>query len=314
VPLIGRHSIHTALRAAAVGLMDSLTWQDIVAGLRQATTQLRLIAVRTEKGALLLDDTYNASPESTLAALNLLDDLDGRKVAVLGDMLELGRYELRGHEMVGIRAAEVSDELITIGERGRMIASSARRAGLEDKMITEFENSDQAISFLEKHLNEGDGSDQRLTWYADGSNRDRIGASEMRDPALVLALTGFSFMLTVIWGEPFLRVLHYLNVGALIRVDGPERHFKKQGTPTMGGWLFVLPVVLITFLLNAVTLIGQTFLGRSIFLPVGTMLGFAFLGAIDDWQKLRGQAKILQISAHDGFGGPSDLHSHSCQS
>jgi phospho-N-acetylmuramoyl-pentapeptide-transferase len=105
----------------------------------------------------------------------------------------------------------------------------------------------------------------------------------MRDPALVLALTGFSFMLTVIWGEPFLRVLHYLNVGALIRVDGPERHFKKQGTPTMGGWLFVLPVVLITFLLNAVTLIGQTFLGRSIFLPVGTML-VCFLGAIDDWR------------------------------
>jgi phospho-N-acetylmuramoyl-pentapeptide-transferase len=111
----------------------------------------------------------------------------------------------------------------------------------------------------------------------------------MRDPSLVLALTGFSFMLTIIWGEPFLRVLHYLNVGASIRIDGPERHLSKQGTPTMGGLLFVLPVLLITVLLNAASLVGLTVLGRSIFLPLGTMLAFALLGAVDDWQKLRGR-------------------------
>lgn len=111
----------------------------------------------------------------------------------------------------------------------------------------------------------------------------------MRDPSLVLALAGFSFMLTVIWGEPFLRVLHYFNVGASIRVDGPERHFSKQGTPTMGGLLFVLPVVLITVLMNAVSLIGLSVIGRSIFLPLGTMISFALLGAIDDWKKLRGK-------------------------
>jgi UDP-N-acetylmuramoyl-tripeptide--D-alanyl-D-alanine ligase len=156
IPLIGRHSVHTALRAAAVGLMDGLTWQEIVPGLRQTATQLRLIAVRTEKGALLLDDTYNASPESTLAALNLLDELEGRKVAVLGDMLELGRYEGQGHEMVGIRAAEVTNELITIGERGRMIAAAAQRAGLAGEMITELENTEQAIGLLEKRLEKDD--------------------------------------------------------------------------------------------------------------------------------------------------------------
>lgn len=111
----------------------------------------------------------------------------------------------------------------------------------------------------------------------------------MRDPSLVLALTGFSFMLTVIWGEPFLRVLHHLNVGASIRIDGPERHFAKQGTPTMGGLLFVLPVVLITVLLNAASMIGLSVIGRSIFLPLGTMVAFALLGGIDDWQKLRGK-------------------------
>jgi len=156
IPLIGRHSVQTALRAAAVGLVDNLSWQEIVNGLRSEHTQLRLISVRSKCGALLLDDTYNASPESMLAALNLLDELDGRKIAVLGDMLELGQYERQGHEMVGVRAAEVVEELITIGDLGKMIAAAAVRAGLTQSNITEFSNTDQVIDYLEKHLDSGD--------------------------------------------------------------------------------------------------------------------------------------------------------------
>jgi UDP-N-acetylmuramoyl-tripeptide--D-alanyl-D-alanine ligase len=156
VPLIGRHSVQTALRAAAVGLVDGLTWQEIVSGLRSASNELRLIAVRTKNGALILDDTYNASPESMLAALNLLNDLVGRKVAVLGDMLELGQYEQRGHEMVGIRAAEVVDELITVGERGHMIAQSAIDAGLPAKSITQVDQVEQAIQYLQPELKPND--------------------------------------------------------------------------------------------------------------------------------------------------------------
>jgi UDP-N-acetylmuramoyl-tripeptide--D-alanyl-D-alanine ligase len=152
VPLIGRHSVQTALRAAAVGLVDGLTWQEIVGGLRSASNELRLIAVRTKNGALILDDTYNASPESMMAALNLLNDLVGRKVAVLGDMLELGQYEQRGHEMVGIRAAEVVDELVTVGELGKIIARAAWEAGLPAERITALENVDQVIQHLQPNL------------------------------------------------------------------------------------------------------------------------------------------------------------------
>lgn len=173
VPMIGRHSVHTALRAAAVGLVEGLTWQEIVYGLRSATTQLRLIAVRTESGALILDDTYNASPESMLAALNLLEELDGRKVAVLGDMLELGRYEWRGHEMVGIRAAEVVDELITVGERGRMISAAACKAGLRSEVIHELETTEQAIEMLQKGLS---ADDVVLIKGSRGMRMDRIVA------------------------------------------------------------------------------------------------------------------------------------------
>jgi UDP-N-acetylmuramoyl-tripeptide--D-alanyl-D-alanine ligase len=156
VPMIGLHSVHTALRAAAVGLVDGLTWQEILDGLHQGHTQLRLSVVRTESGALLLDDTYNASPESMLAAINLLAQLEGRKVAVLGDMLELGPYEKQGHEMVGVRVAEVADQLVTVGTRGHMIASAAARSGLELKKIIECENSDEAIAHLRKSLTKDD--------------------------------------------------------------------------------------------------------------------------------------------------------------
>jgi len=152
VPLIGRHSVQTVLRATAVGLVDGLMWQEIVSGLRSASNELRLLAVRTQNGALILDDTYNASPESMLAALNLLNDLGGRKVAVLGDMLELGQYEQRGHEMVGIRAAEVVDELVTVGERGRIIAEAAKEAGLSGSKITALEGVEQAIQYLQPNL------------------------------------------------------------------------------------------------------------------------------------------------------------------
>lgn len=156
VPLIGRHSVHTALRAAAVGLIDGLSWQEIVNGLQSGKAQLRLVAVRSKNGAIILDDTYNASPESTLAALNLLDDLEGHKIAILGDMLELGQYERQGHKMVGVRAAEVASELITVGERAKWIASSAANAGLAPNMIRVFDTAQQSVDFLKNHLNSKD--------------------------------------------------------------------------------------------------------------------------------------------------------------
>ncbi|MFH2039808.1 MAG: UDP-N-acetylmuramoyl-tripeptide--D-alanyl-D-alanine ligase [Chloroflexota bacterium] len=156
VPMIGQHSVHTAMRAAAVGLVEELTWQEIIHGLNSGRAQLRLVAVRSESGALMLDDTYNASPESSLSALNLLADLDGRRLAVIGDMLELGQYEKQGHEMVGVRAAQVSDHLITVGERSHIIAQAARQAGMKTTRIHEFENNEDVIQFLRNFLTSKD--------------------------------------------------------------------------------------------------------------------------------------------------------------
>jgi UDP-N-acetylmuramoyl-tripeptide--D-alanyl-D-alanine ligase len=174
VPMIGRHSVHTALRAAAVALNDGLTWQEIFEGLSRGHTQLRLVAVRSKTGALILDDTYNASPESMLAALNLLDEMDGRKIAVLGDMLELGQYEKQGHEIVGLRAAQVAKTLLTLGPRAHMFADAARRAGMKSSHILEFEQTEPIIDWLNKNLT---SSDAVLIKGSHGLRMDRITAA-----------------------------------------------------------------------------------------------------------------------------------------
>lgn len=155
-PLIGQHSVHTALRAAAVGLVEGLTWHEIAAGLQRGGSQLRLVAVHTKNGALVLDDTYNASPESVLAALNLLAELDGRKVAVLGDMYELGQYEKEGHEIVGRRAAEVCSALVAVGELGKLIADAALAAGMSSHAITWLPGVIEAAQYLKTNLRSGD--------------------------------------------------------------------------------------------------------------------------------------------------------------
>jgi len=174
VPMIGRHSVHTALRATAVALNDGLTWQEIFEGLSHRQTQLHLAAVRTNTGALILDDTYNASPESMLAALNLLDELDGRKIAVLGDMLELGPYEKQGHEMVGLRVAQVAKLLLTLGPRARMIAAAARRAGMKSSQILEFDQPEPIMDWLNKNLS---ATDAVLIKGSRGLRMDRITAA-----------------------------------------------------------------------------------------------------------------------------------------
>ncbi len=123
----------------------------------------------------------------------------------------------------------------------------------------------------------------------------------MTQTAVSLSLAGISFILTVIWGPPLIRILRYFKVGKQIRVEGPERHFSKLGTPTMGGVMIILPVLLMTLLLNAASLIGVKFSGRSILLPMGVMVAFAILGAVDDWEGLRGRRKGQGMRARTKF-------------
>lgn len=123
----------------------------------------------------------------------------------------------------------------------------------------------------------------------------------MSSTALAISLSILSFMLAVIWGPTLLRILKYYHVGKLIRTELQERYIAKMGTPTMGGVMIILPVALITLILNGASLIGMPVLGRSVILPLLVMLGFGLLGAIDDWEGIRGPRKGLGMRARTKF-------------
>jgi UDP-N-acetylmuramoyl-tripeptide--D-alanyl-D-alanine ligase len=161
VPLLGRHSVHTALRGAAVGLAEGMAWAEIMAGLQDQSAQLRLVAVPGPRGSTILDDTYNASPASCIAALNLLSELGppgngGRKIAVLGDMYELGSYEEEGHRVVGRRAREAADLLVTVGPLARAMGQEALSAGMPADRVYMLDTKAEAIELLEPLVGAGD--------------------------------------------------------------------------------------------------------------------------------------------------------------
>lgn len=123
----------------------------------------------------------------------------------------------------------------------------------------------------------------------------------MNYTTLAVSLTGLSFMLTVIWGGPLLRILKHLKIGKIIRVEEPGKHLEKMGTPTMGGVMIILPVLLLTILFNAAALIGFKVTGKSVFVPLATMLAFGVLGALDDWEGIHGKRKGDGMSARTKF-------------
>ncbi len=106
--------------------------------------------------------------------------------------------------------------------------------------------------------------------------------------AYSLTLGTIAFFLAVIWGRPLSVLLKRYGVGKKIRIEGPSSHFTKMGTPTMGGLMILIPVILITLALNMANLLGRTYIGRSILVPVGVMVSFGALGMLDDWEGVRG--------------------------
>jgi phospho-N-acetylmuramoyl-pentapeptide-transferase len=123
----------------------------------------------------------------------------------------------------------------------------------------------------------------------------------MKETSLALALSTLSFMMAIIWGGPLIRLLRYLKVGKLIREEGPESHKTKMGTPTMGGVMIIIPVTLLTILLNAAQFLGLDVLGRYTLVPLIVMLAFGILGSVDDWEGIRGPRRGLGMRARTKF-------------
>jgi UDP-N-acetylmuramoyl-tripeptide--D-alanyl-D-alanine ligase len=159
LPMLGRHSVHTALRGAALGLVEGLSWDEIIHGLQEVRGQLRLLVVPGLRDTTLIDDTYNASPDSSLAALNLVREVANtshRAIAVFGDMYELGGYEEAGHRLVGGRAAQIVQKLVTVGRRAHWIAEEALASGMNVADVHPVETNTDAIGILQGLILPGD--------------------------------------------------------------------------------------------------------------------------------------------------------------
>lgn len=152
--LPGRHHLYPCLAAAAVALAEGMTLSEIADALAEARPALRLRVLPGLNGSTILDDSYNASPASMLAALDLLSELPGRRIALLGEMRELGPAHEEGHRQVGQHAAFACHLLFVIGEGARPLAEAARRAGLAE--VRPVASAREAAEALAGELRPGD--------------------------------------------------------------------------------------------------------------------------------------------------------------
>lgn len=154
LPASGRHMVLDSLAAAAAGHVLGLSIDKIKKGIESYVTISGRMSRINYRGAVIIDDCYNASPTSMTASLNVLAKAEGRKIALLGDMLELGERSDELHENVGRAAAELKiDLLITVGSSAKRIAEAARAAGLEN--VYNVSNA-EAADLIKRELREGD--------------------------------------------------------------------------------------------------------------------------------------------------------------
>jgi UDP-N-acetylmuramoyl-tripeptide--D-alanyl-D-alanine ligase len=153
-PLPGTSLVYNALAGIAVAFDEGFSLEEAAHALTQIEVPRRLQVRLASNGATILDDVYNAGPASMLAALGVLAETPGRRIAFLGDMLELGAAEAEAHRRIGEHAAGVVDALYTTGKRGRLIAEAARLAGAVH--VEHIESKDEAARFFRETLGPGD--------------------------------------------------------------------------------------------------------------------------------------------------------------
>lgn len=160
LPVPGRHNVYNALAAASVGSYLGLSIEDIVRGLEDATfSKWRMEAFQSASGLTVINDAYNANPTSMRAALSALGDVAtrGRRIAVLGDMAELGSLAELAHFQLGEEVASSAvDVLVTVGERARRIAEGALAAGMSADAVRPCVSAEEASEVLDDLAEPGD--------------------------------------------------------------------------------------------------------------------------------------------------------------
>lgn len=157
-PIAGTYHIDVLLPALLCGILHGITLEEGIRALRSFVLPPgRMSIIEGKHGSILLDSTYNASPETMKQALQLLHDFPGkRKIAVLGNMNELGEFSLEGHRDVGNSIGAWLDQLITVGTQAAFIAEQALKKGFPKTRIKTFFRAEEAAEMLKPHLTKGD--------------------------------------------------------------------------------------------------------------------------------------------------------------
>lgn len=158
LPLPGRHNVINSLAAIAIGYEFGMSYEEIKKGLGEANLTAMRLEILELNGIKIINDAYNANPDSTKAAIRVLSEMNGsRKIAVLGDMLELGEMSETAHREVGKYVSEAGvDLLVTVGELGSFIGTGAFEAGLSAGSIHNFHTATEAALALRNDVKAGD--------------------------------------------------------------------------------------------------------------------------------------------------------------
>lgn len=157
--IFGKDYIYSALAAAAVGEALGLNLVQVSEALKNykgLSGKMKLI--EGIKKSMILDDSENASSLSMLESLQILKKIEGasRKVAVLGDIMGIGKYTIEAHEAIGGEIKTSADLLVTVGDRAKFFGQGAKAKGMADEKIFQFEDAVSAGKFLQKEIKEGD--------------------------------------------------------------------------------------------------------------------------------------------------------------
>jgi len=185
---VGEPVVYTATGAIAVATECGISLSNSVAALKELMPPPgRLRIIKGLKGSILIDDTYNSSPIAVEQALATLKEIKyaKRKIAVLGDMLELGRFSSREHERVGELVASTADVLITVGVRARKIAEAALNRGMSEKVIFQYEDVAKTGKELQVFLEPGDVV---LVKASQSIRAEKIIEEVMQEPELASTL------------------------------------------------------------------------------------------------------------------------------
>ena len=156
---IGRHVTYSVLAAFAVGMNLGLNMVKLSHALSSySTPNGRMRLIDGIKGSVIIDDSYNSSPVAAKEALETLGAIQsgGKKIAVLGDMMELGKYSVEEHRSIGNLTSITANLMATVGIRARDIAEGALEAGMDERKILQYEKSEEAGKELERFISQGD--------------------------------------------------------------------------------------------------------------------------------------------------------------